>query len=645
MCSFELQQGGPMQRLIVLLLAAILVTGTAFADPALGGGRGLFRVQDARVEEDGALVFANRWVFTYNDSIADNAFLRGPLYGLEMNYAPFPMLEIFGSMVGVFDWKFQAPDFFDWHGEALGAKLSVPYIPVLKVAASGHYNMTRTHEYDGFLDGFTTPGVSYRLIGSLRLWELYKTLPTLMFNYGEDVNDQDTGRHFLGGGIEFASNALDLFVEASSRTREGVGFFSRDAAASITPGVRIKIPYFHINGGIELGLTDNVPTYRGIAGFSIVSPFPKPPRKPFGRLAGKVQDARSGMPLAAKVSLSGARTGAVKTDAKTGVFYMQKVPTGVIVAEASKEGYIPEAVPLIITDQGYGTYTFNLKPLVPYGTVAGRVTDAYSGKPIEARVSFIATGVAPTASNAVTGFFRADNVPAGLVSVKVEKDGYFPEERVAEVEDGGVSKFNIALASLDMKGIFRGKVVDKKSGEAVAAAIIFTHSERPTIEPDKSGAFSAELPVGSYEVRVEASGYMPQTSAFAIAKGDTLNRAYEMVSKGMVLTLRGVYFEFGKATLRTESYPALAEAAQIMKDNPDIEVEIQGHTDNVGSDKSNQTLSEKRAYAVMSWLVQYGGVDAKRLTAKGYGETKPIASNDTEEGRQLNRRVDFVIVK
>ena len=101
------------------------------------------------------------------------------------------------------------------------------------------------------------------------------------------------------------------------------------------------------------------------------------PRKPFGRLAGKVQDARSGMPLDAKVMLSGARSGAVKTDPRTGVFFIQKAPVGVTVVEASKEGYIPEAVPMVIVDGGFATYTFNLKPLVPYGTVAGRVTDVF----------------------------------------------------------------------------------------------------------------------------------------------------------------------------------------------------------------------------------------------------------------------------
>jgi len=628
------------------MFAILLTTGAALADPALGGGRGLFRVQDARVEEDGALVFANRWAFTYSDTLNADPFIRGPLYGLEMNYAPFPMLEVFGSLVGVFDWRFNAPNFFDWQGQTLGAKVSIPFIPVLKLAASGHYNMARTHDNAyAYTDGYTSPGMSYRLIGALRFWELYKTLPTLMFNYGEDFHDADTGTHFLGGGLEFASNALDLFVEASSRTPEGVAFFSEGAMTSITPGVRIKVPYFHINGGVELGLNDNTPAYRGIVGFSIVSPFPKPPRKQFGRLAGKVQDARSGMPLDAKVMLSGARSGSVKTDPRTGVFFMQKAPVGVIVVEASKDGYIPEAVPMVLVDGGFATYTFNLKPLVPYGTVAGRVTDVYTGKPIDAGITFVATEIAPATSNATTGFFRIDNVPAGLVTVKVEKTGYFPDERIAEVEDGGVTKLNIALASLEMKGLLRGKVIDKKTGAGLPATINFVAPTRNALTAGNDGAFANELPVGNYDVKVEAVGYMPQMSSIAVNKGDTINRTFEMVAKGMVLTLKGVYFEFGKSTLRTESYPALSEAAQIMKDNPDIAVEIQGHTDNVGSDKANQTLSEKRAYAVMNWLVQFGGIDAKRLSAKGYGKTVPIASNDTDEGRQLNRRVDFVIAK
>jgi outer membrane protein OmpA-like peptidoglycan-associated protein len=635
-----------MRYLFVLAVMALIIAPSAFADPALGGGRGLFRVQDARVEEDGALVFANRWMLSKTDLGDEVTMYRGPLYGLEMNYAPFPFVEVYGSILGVVDFRTNPPALtYDQQGELLGGKLSIPWLPVLKLAGSMQVaTENTTHSFQGYMDGLTWKGTSWRAIAALRLWDLYKTLPTLMFNYGEISFDSDTGWHFLGAGIEFPSNALDLFVEASSEAGENQEFFGSAATARITPGVRLKIPYFHLTGGVEFGLTDNTPRYEGILGFSIVSPFPKPPRKSFGRLAGKVQDARSGLPLAAKVSLSGARGGSVKTDPRTGVFYMQKAPTGIIVAEASRDGYIPEAMPLVITDGGFATYIFNLKPLVPYGTVAGRVTDAYSGKPLEAQVSFVATGIAPANSNSITGFFRVDNVPAGLVTVKIEKDGYFPEERIAEVEDGGVSKLNVALASLDMKGTLKGKVTDKKTGEQVKATISFADAQRPAIQAD-AGTFSTELPVGFYDLKVDAPGYVQQTSTVKIDKGETVERMFEMVAKGMVLTLKGVYFEFAKANLKTESYPALMEAAQIMKDNPDIQVELQGHTDNVGSDAYNQKLSEKRAYAVMNWMVQFGGIDAKRITAKGYGETKPITSNDTDEGRQLNRRTDFVILK
>ncbi|MEO0080271.1 MAG: OmpA family protein [candidate division WOR-3 bacterium] len=615
-----------MKRTIVLVVQATVLAGIVFGDPALGGGRGLFRVQDARVEEDGALVFANRWMVRRIYPGPDAINYRGPLYGLEMNYAPFPFIEMFGSLIGVLDigtspWS----TYYDWQGHLLGAKLSVPWLPVVKLAASGHLVGEKAEytfkESSGFLDGLRPAGNSWRAIASLRFWELYKTLPTLMFNYGRTF---DGSSAFAGTGIEMASNAVDLFIEASSEAPVSAGFtglVGKDCTpkARITPGARIKMGVFHLNGGVEIGLTDSVPDYEAILGITFVSPFPKPPPRPWGRLAGKVQDARTGLPLAAVVSLSGARGGRVSTDPRTGVFFMQRAPVGVIVAEASAEGYIPEAVPLVVTDKGFATYTFNLKPLVPYGTVAGRIYDKYSGKPLEAAVSFVGTELPAVTSNALTGFFRSDRVPAGFVQIKVEKEGYFPEEQVLEVEDGEVTKLEVALAPLDMKGYFAGKVVDKKTGAGVAATISFVSVKRPALGNNpQTGEFLSELPAGSYEVKVEAEGYLPQTSTFEVSKAETTYRVYELVSRGMVITLKGVYFEFGKATLRTESYPALMEAAQILKDNPDIRVEIQGHTCNIGSDKANQLLSEKRAYAVMNFLVQYGGINPQRLTAKGY---------------------------
>ncbi|MCX7732994.1 MAG: OmpA family protein [candidate division WOR-3 bacterium] len=632
-----------------------ILTGLSFADPALGGGRGLFRIQDARVEEDGALVFANRWMLNRANLGDKVTMYRGPLFGMEMNYAPYPFCEFFGSLVGILDFRTNPYTlFYDWQGEVLGAKLSIPFLPVVKFAGAGQLVFPRTNyaykESDGFLDQLFMEKNNWRAIVAFRFWDLYKTLPTLMLNYGRTLSDP--AKQFAGAGIEFASNSVDLFVEASSETDADAGLAALlgknyTPKARITPGFRIKMSVLHLTGGVEFGLTDvTMPEYQAIFGINFVSPFPKPPEKPWGRLVGKVEDARTGLPLAAKIRFIRKRLPHLKTDPENGTFYLEKLPAGVVIVEASAEGYIPEAVPLVIPDKGYASHTFKLKPLVPYGTVSGRVYDTYNGKPLEAKISFVATSIPAVSSNPLTGFFRADNVPAGLVAVRIEKDGYFPEERAVEVEDGSITKLNIGLASLEMKGTFKAKVVDKQTGKPLQATISFTQGEKPSLTTDSTtGECQAELPVGSYEIKVDAPGYVVQTVGFNITKGETTERTFELVSKGMVLRLKGVYFELGKATLRPESYPALMEAAQIMKDNPDIVVEIHGHTCSIGSEESNRILSEKRAYAVMNFLVQYGGIDPKRLSAKGFGESRPIASNDTEEGRQLNRRVEFVIVK
>ena len=102
----------------------------------------------------------------------------------------------------------------------------------------------------------------------------------------------------------------------------------------------------------------------------------------------------------------------------------------------------------------------------------------------------------------------------------------------------------------------------------------------------------------------------------------------------------GVLFDFNKSTLQPASDPVLQQINSLLKKNATLKLEIQGHTDNVGGDAYNQTLSEARARAVVAWLTQRG-VAASRLTAKGYGKIVPIADNRTDEGRAKNRRVEI----
>jgi outer membrane protein OmpA-like peptidoglycan-associated protein len=108
--------------------------------------------------------------------------------------------------------------------------------------------------------------------------------------------------------------------------------------------------------------------------------------------------------------------------------------------------------------------------------------------------------------------------------------------------------------------------------------------------------------------------------------------------------LNNVFFDFNQATLRDESKAELDRLYDVLLNNKSIRMEIAGHTDNVGEKGYNQSLSENRAHAVVDYLVQKG-IESDRLTFAGYGDKSPVAQNTTDEGRQMNRRVEFKVTK
>lgn len=110
------------------------------------------------------------------------------------------------------------------------------------------------------------------------------------------------------------------------------------------------------------------------------------------------------------------------------------------------------------------------------------------------------------------------------------------------------------------------------------------------------------------------------------------------------IRLDRVYFDTNKSTIRPESFDMLNELVGFLKDKPNIIIEIAGHTDNVGADAANKTLSQNRANAVKRYLMKKG-IAANRLKPKGYGEERPITTNETKEGRQMNRRTEVYILE
>jgi outer membrane protein OmpA-like peptidoglycan-associated protein len=110
------------------------------------------------------------------------------------------------------------------------------------------------------------------------------------------------------------------------------------------------------------------------------------------------------------------------------------------------------------------------------------------------------------------------------------------------------------------------------------------------------------------------------------------------------IAIKNIEFETNKTIIRKTSYPILQKVISILKEYPEISIEIEGYTDSKGNAEHNLKLSDKRANAVMKFLVK-NGIERSRLTAKGFGIKNPIADNNTEEGRQKNRRVEFKIIK
>ncbi len=203
--------------------------------------------------------------------------------------------------------------------------------------------------------------------------------------------------------------------------------------------------------------------------------------------------------------------------------------------------------------------------------------------------------------------------------------------------------------------LIKGVVYNSKTKEPIGANIEYENlvdgkNAGMAISSSKNGEYTIVLPYGiNY-------GFLAYNQGF-ISVSDNLDlttvSAYKEITRDLYLTplevgttvrLNNIFFDFGKATLRSESFPELDRLVELMGKNEKVQIEISGHTDNVGSDDANLKLSEERAKAVMDYVIAKG-IDASRMVSKGYGETKPLATNDTDEGKQLNRRVEFTVNK
>jgi len=200
-----------------------------------------------------------------------------------------------------------------------------------------------------------------------------------------------------------------------------------------------------------------------------------------------------------------------------------------------------------------------------------------------------------------------------------------------------------------------GKVLNSETKEPVEANITYrlleTNEEVGIANSSpEDGTYKIILPAGTiYSFMASKKGIITVSENIDLKE----IKQYKEIERNLYLTpikigstvhLNNLFFVTGKSEINDWSYPELLRLIDLLKEHETMEIEIAGHTDNVGSDKVNNKLSLERANAVKAYIISKG-IDEKRLTAKGYGKTKPYVSNKTTEGRKKNRRVDFTILK
>ncbi|MCS7297125.1 MAG: OmpA family protein [Bacteroidia bacterium] len=200
--------------------------------------------------------------------------------------------------------------------------------------------------------------------------------------------------------------------------------------------------------------------------------------------------------------------------------------------------------------------------------------------------------------------------------------------------------------------IIKGYIYDKQSSKRISGEAILvdpiTQKEILASFASDNGDFQFFLPKkgGSFYLYVQSPGYITHVQLLQVSPDSLvppLSIPLLPIEMEATFALRNIYFDFNSDQLRPESIPELQRLRRLLQENPNIRVRFSGHTDAIGSDEYNQKLSERRARAVYNWLRQ-AGIHPIQMEYVGYGKSRPLASNATEEGRALNRRIEMEVV-
>lgn len=573
-----------MKRIVVIVATACLFAVTANADPGIWGARGLFRVQDARTEGDWQLSLSLHGLHR-STSFANIPEQWRMGYRTDMTV----YTEDFVGAIDVSPAKYVKV--FYWFGGLREYSSRHP--------DSSIRQMAWLKGYDVFGDWHNSvPGVKLSLPLPRGM-----TLGALVgYGTGYDPSGWRWGR--------FGIPPIDGLVLS------GLGTF---VLSDAKPG----LPTVHVNVG-RLG--------SGTVSLAAAAERETGKFDVFAEFVSELNSDDSSPWAGDKVYLS------------PGVRFHQLPP---VTFDLGASIGLNKATPAFEIDAGVSmTTTFYKPPKLTMGAITGRVVDASSGAPLAASVAFPdEPELSAVKTDAREGAFRLAKVKAGPVTVVVSARGFKSKSLPVEVKAGKTAQLEFRLEESVTAGTISGTVTDASSGKPLKATIELAAGKPGPVETGSDGSFGfPNMAPGEHVLSASCPGYLKATTTVTVAAGQTARPKIGLVKKGMEITMK-VFFDVDKWDLKPESHKALEDAARIMTENPEIKVEIQGHTDSTESQAYNQKLSERRAKAVVDYLVQTLKIDPARLEPKGFGKMRPAAPNGTEEGRALNRRVEFVILK
>jgi outer membrane protein OmpA-like peptidoglycan-associated protein len=243
-------------------------------------------------------------------------------------------------------------------------------------------------------------------------------------------------------------------------------------------------------------------------------------------------------------------------------------------------------------------------------------------------------------------FITADGKKGYYSHEEALADGY-SRSKIYEIDIP--DEYQIKIKSNYVKGIVRDKQTQKPLRARIELINMAKNRVENIVESDSvTGQYLMVLTQGAeYALYITKPQYVFQSLNFNYSevrdfKPIAMNVDLDKARAGTIAVLKNIFFDVDKFALKDKSIPELQKVIQFLKENPTLKLEISGHTDNTGSATYNRQLSEKRARSVYQYLLEHG-IESARLTPKGYGPDQPVSKNDTEEGKMLNRRIEFKI--